>query len=137
MTIKEFLEKARENENKKLKFVELEVENFGEITFTRPKQSDILEYLSNVTKASDYNEETDAVRNVDMQKMNTAASKLVYSSCSLFQSKEIRDEYKELSPFDIPSHLFGYGETMRLAGEIVDAFDGKKVKEKVEADIKN
>lgn len=136
MEFQEFLNKVRENEEKRLKFIELEVTGIGNMVFTRPKNSDLLEYITDVTKSSKYGKDGE-VEEMDYEKMVVASNKLVYNSCGFLQKKEIRDEYKNYSPYDIPSVIFGFEETIRLASEISDKFGAVKAKEELEDDIKN
>lgn len=136
MEFQEFLNKVRENEEKRLKFIELEVAGIGNMVFTRPKNSDLLGYITDVTKSSKYGKNGE-VEEMDYEKMVVASNKLVYNSCDFLQKKEVRDEYKNYSPYDIPAQIFGFEETIRLASEISDKFGAVKAKEELENDIKN
>lgn len=139
LNISQFLEKAIENEMKRVKITEIEVENFGLIEFIRPKEGTILKYLSNAIRTTKVikNENDIEVEKIDMEELSDLASEFVYQCCPLLQAKEIRNQYSSNEPYDIPSLIFGTTETLTLAGKLVDIFNGVKVKEKIDETVKN
>ena len=138
MQLQDFLNKVREKEENKLKLIEIEVENFGKIEFMRPKTQDLLKCMSETAESNTViKTEEGNLEKTDIKGILDAAKELVYNSCSLLQSKEIRDQYSNLHPYDIPVEIFGITETISIAAEIMEKFSGSKEVEKLENDIKN
>lgn len=154
----EFLEKARNYEEKKVKIAIINVEDFGEIEVQRPTANVMLKYqkemlsaIKNVEldnkKADDADkDETDAdkmkkikmdTNNIDYEKFAKASSAFVYNSCSYIRNKAVRDMYPSVAFEDIPLNLFGENNIISIASQIYNAFNGKKEAKEVAETIKN
>lgn len=127
LDLQTFLEKAREKEEKKIRVAEIEVKDFGLVEFIRPKDKQMMKYMTNITNSN----------KDDMQIMTDIAKEFVYLSCPILQNKELQEEFNVKMPFETPVALFGFMETMNLANEIFKKFNGIKVFEETEAEIKN
>lgn len=138
MQLQDFLNKTRENEAKKLKIAEIEVEGFGKVEFIRPKVQQMIEYLNKTTNATvKIKTEEGVMEKTNFEEMVEAAKEFVYNSCSLLQAKEMGEMYKDIYPLDLPLEVFGINETVVLASKIADKFCISEEIEKVEEDIKN
>ena len=138
MQLQDFLNKARENESKKLKIIEIEVEGFGKIEFSRPTVNELVEYTNKVAGAvTTIQTDEGTIKRQSYEDVVQASKELVYNSCSLLQASETRDNFKGLSPYDIPLEVFGITKTIELATEISDKFDPSERIKKMEDDIKN
>ena len=127
MDLQTFLAKARAKEEKKLLITEIEVKDFGMVEFVRPKDEEMMKYMTSVTNA---NKE-------DIKIMSDISKEFVYLCCPILQKTEIQREFDIKMPFETPIVLFGFMETMNLAGEIFTKFNGIEVVEEVEETIKN
>lgn len=149
MDLQEFIRKAREKESKKLKITQIEIEGFGLVEFQRPALKDILNYVDDISNATETEIEVigeteegepktkETVKNQDMKKILEASSKFVYLSCSLLRSKEVRAEFKVGDPYELPVEVFGFDEVIEVAGEILEVFNGNKEIKKIDEEIKN
>jgi len=133
MGLETFLQKARAKEAKKVKVTKIDVEDFGEVEFVRPKDEVILDYMEIATEILDGDEV--AIKNI--KNVVKESSKFIYLCCPEFQKKEVREEFGEEDPFQGPAKLFGLTEVVSLGAELFSIFDGIDTKEELEEDIKN
>lgn len=136
LSLKTFIEKAIEHEMKRVKIVEIEVENFGLIEFIRPKEGVLINYLSDALKASNTDKTSGKVE-TDIKHLLNTASELVYNCCPLLQAKEVRKQYPDREPYDIPAILFGITETIDLAGKLNDVFSMGGTLQAIADEVKN
>lgn len=138
MELQDFLNKVREKEANKLKIIEIEVEGIGKVEFHRPSTKDLINCMKATSEATTRIEtEEGKYEKNDFGAILEASKELVYNSCSLLQSEQIREEYKNLYPTDIPVEVFGITETVEIAAELMEKFSATKEIEKMENDIKN
>ncbi len=138
MQLQDFLNKVREKESKRLKIIEIEVEDIGKIEFTRPLSQDLIKCMSETAEATKtIKTDEGVIEKQDMEVILSAAKELVYNSCSLLQAEETREHFKAVHPYDIPVEIFGITKTIEIAAEIMEKFGGDKEIEKLENDIKN
>lgn len=138
MELQDFLNKVREKEANKLKMIEIEVENIGKIEFHRPSTNELINCMKITSEATKTIEtEEGKYQQSDFKAILEASKELVYNSCSLLQSEQIRSEYKNLYPTDIPVEIFGITKTVEIAAELMEKFSATKEIEKMENDIKN
>lgn len=151
MEIKDFLLKVKENEAKKLKLIQINVEGYGNIEFMRPKTEDMFSYYtamanSNINIDTEKEENTKAQNLKDMgleelPKIVKASSTLIYNCSSFLKSKELRNMYPGIHNFDIPVEIFGWNKVIEIASQIIDRFGGseevKKDIDLVDTEIKN
>ncbi len=122
----EFLRKARDKKANEIKVIGMEVKDIGVIEFTRPTNEYILKFMERVDSSNGkFTEEFNHFK------------ELLYTHCSLLQKKELREEFKVNSPYDLVTEIFGINETAELANEFMEKFGfGDADKEETE-DIKN
>lgn len=151
MEIKDFLLKVKENEAKKLKLIQINVEGYGNIEFMRPKTEDMFSYYtamanSNINIDTEKEENTKAQNLKDMgleelPKIVKASSILIYNCSSFLKSKELRNMYPGIHNFDIPVEIFGWNKVIEIASQIIDRFGGseevKKDIDLIDNEIKN
>lgn len=151
MEIKDFLLKVKENEAKKLKLIQINVERYGNIEFMRPKTEDMFSYYtamanSNINIDTEKEENTKPQNLKDMgleelPKIVKASSTLIYNCSSFLKSKELRNMYPGIHNFDIPVEIFGWNKVIEIASQIIDRFGGseevKKDIDLVDTEIKN
>lgn len=150
ITLEEIIEKLTEKEEKKIKVTQVEVQEFGLIEFIRPKDDKIIEYVADIAKAVEQEEEISnisedetteknlkKIKKIDLKQLLEASSKFVYQCCPLLQKKEIRDMYKGAIPYEIPGQIFGMNETIELASKLIDIFEGKKATTETIETVKN
>lgn len=142
MTLQEFINRARQKEEQKIKAVTLEVVDFGEITFTRPTKEELMEYtqvMMDMYQEANKNENTELGVDfkIDYIEMVKVASKLVYNCCPMIREKEVREMYPKNEFIEIPELIFGANEVIRLAGKLHKAFSGLQEAKKTIDDIKN
>ena len=138
MQLQDFLNKVRENESKRLKIIEIEVDGIGKVEFTRPLSKDLIKCMSETAGATKtIKTDEEVIKKTDIEAMLSTAKELVYNSCSLLQAEETREQFKTLHPYDIPVEIFGITKTIEIAAEIMEKFGGEKEIEKLEDDIKN
>lgn len=149
--LKDFLKKAAENEEKKVKVTHIDVKNFGLIEFIRPREGVMIDYLEEVTDAVDitkektYEEENEKKKvlvekensKVKMRSLIEAAEKFVYLCCPMLQAKETLETYSNMSPYEIPTAVFGHNLTIDIANKLNNIFDGTETRKKVKEEIKN
>ncbi|MBE1305839.1 hypothetical protein G4W71_17690 [Clostridium botulinum] len=126
ITLEDFIKKATNRYNKRKKVVEIEVEEFGALTFTRPSDSDILEFkntLANSIKMS----KDESIDKLDYRQMLNASKELIYNSCEFLHSNELMQDLECGEPFDIPIKVFGIDGTIQLAQKINEAFEDSNV----------
>lgn len=147
----EFLEKARNYEEKKVKIAIINVEGFGEIEVQRPTANVMLKYqkemlsaIKNVELDNKKADDADKMKkikmdtnNIDYEKFAKASSAFVYNSCSYIRNKAVRDMYPSVAFEDIPLNLFGENNIISIASQIYNAFNGKKETKEVAETIKN
>lgn len=150
MTLEQFIQKARENEEKKVKITTMNIAGFGEVEFQRPNTSVLLKFQSELTtgykKEISIDEEQEeqeeqaqktSTSDIDMLKFAKASSAFIYNTCSMMRTKEIRDMFKKIYPEDIPLELFNVSDVITIAVDIFNKFEGKKEVKEIKEDIKN
>ena len=111
------------------------------IEFARPREGVILDFLNEISKGVEVTQDKSASAKestkADLKILLEAAQKFVYLCCPMLQAKEVRDKFKSITPYEIPTAVFGYNQTQDLANELSDIFDGTATRKKVEEEIKN
>lgn len=131
ITLEEFIAKATAKHNNKKMFVDLYIdEEFGQVTFKRPSNNDILQYINNVSKSISFDKEGNMIGQ-DTVLMFEASKELVYISCSYLQNKELHNMLGVTDPLDVVAEVFGVQNTIDLATKIKDAFDGESIRDEI------
>lgn len=141
LTLEDIIEKLNKNEEKKIKITHIDVKNFGLMEFVRPHDNDILQYLSDLTNTVEFEENLETsekkIKKIDLRKSLDISSEFIYKCCPMLQKKEIRDIHSNLSPYDIPSQIFGINETIELATQLNEIFEGASEISQKKETIKN
>ena len=147
MTLEEFIKKAKEKENNKIKIVHLEVKEFGKIEFIRPKESDLIKFNNDLAscidveyKGIDNEEEREkgiGIESFDFSKYATVSSEFIYKCCSFLREKEVRDMYPDTEFYNIPLVVFGQNEVIKIASELNNQFKGIETRKEVTEAVKN
>jgi len=149
MQLQEFIDKAREKREKRIKVVQIDIKDIGLVEFQRPEEKDslaymnklnsssrtIIEHLGTNEKGEPLKREIEEPENVEV--ILNASTEFVYKTCSFFRAKELREEVKDGNFFAVPSLFLETSEVIELASKIIDKFDSQKEKEKDEEEIKN
>ncbi|MBN3398156.1 hypothetical protein CF074_10790 [Clostridium botulinum] len=126
ITLEDFIKKATDKYNNRKKVVDIEVENFGLLTFKRPSDADLLEFkntLANSIKMS----KDESIDKLDYGQMLNASKELIYNSCEFLHSNELMQDLECGEPCDIPIKVFGIDGTIQLAQKINEAFEDSNV----------
>ncbi|NCI22164.1 hypothetical protein EJM73_19490 [Clostridium botulinum] len=126
ITLEDFIKKATDKYNNRKKVVDIEVENFGLLTFKRPSDADLLEFkntLANSIKMS----KDESIDKLDYGQMLNASKELIYNSCEFLHSNELMQDLECGEPFDLPVKVFGIDGTIQLAQKINEAFEDSNV----------
>lgn len=136
LTLEDFRRKAIQRNRDKLMYKDIEVEGYGKIIFKRPSENEILAYMDKVSGAITVDEYENVVEQ-DMTQMLEAGKELLYPNCAFLQDKELHEALEIQDPLDVVSKVFGIQGTMDIASKMMDAFEGTKVQEQVDDEIKN
>jgi hypothetical protein len=136
LTLEDFRRKAIEKSKSKLAFKDIAIEGYGVITFKRPPENQILAYMDKVAAAIT-TDENEHVVGQDMTQLLEAAKELIYPNCAFLQDKELHEALSIKDPLDIVTGVFGVQGAMSLASQIMDAFEGEKIQEQAEQEVKN
>lgn len=140
VNLETFLNKVMEKEAKKVKITSVDIEGIGEVEFHRPKESQLIRYTNEIPRCylGDIKEKEEiSLDKLDMEGMSLNASELIYDSCSFFRAKELRDMYKDVEFIKLPLIILGTTETIRVANIINEAFNGIKITQNTDEEIKN
>lgn len=147
MTLQEFIKKAKEKENNKVKIVHFEVEGFGKIEFIRPTESDLIKFNNDLASCIDveYKGISDEekrkkeinIESFDFSKYAAVSSEFIYKCCSFLREKEVRDMYPDTEFYDIPLVVFGQNEVIKIASELNNQFKGVETRKEVTEAVKN
>ena len=127
MSLQTFIEKAKAKEAKRVKVTKIDIEDFGEVEFSRPKEEVLLDFMSIAE-----NRENIAIKDAVLE-----SSKFIYLCCPNMQAKEVREQYSDIEPTQIPARLFGLTNSAQIAVELFEKFDGVKLVEETEEAVKN
>ncbi|APH22912.1 hypothetical protein [Clostridium botulinum] len=134
ITLKDFIKKATDKYNKRRKVMDIEVEGFGLLTFTRPSDSDLLKFKDILANSIKMNKD-ESIDKLDYGRMLDASKELVYSSCEFLHNNELMESLECGEPFDIPVKIFGIDGTIQLAQRVNEQFEDSNAE--IEKTIKN
>lgn len=142
--LKSFIEKARRNKSKREKGVVKDVPEYGELTFIRPREEYILNFMSSLggtTIRSNEDPKIDSsdIDLEDLKPMGKHSSEFLLHCCPFFRSKELLDIYDVGVPEDLALEVLGFSYCIDLAFELLNDFsDGfKKDRDETKNIIKN
>lgn len=130
ITLEDFINKATNKYKNRKMSVDIPVDGFGELTFNRPSDNDLLEYLNNVAKGVKADKDGN-ILDTDLTVMVEASQVLVYKTCDYLHNKELQENLEIVDPLDTPIRVFGATRTMEIAEKISNAFENDGIKETV------
>lgn len=136
LTLDSFRKKAIEKHKNRKKVAYIEVEGFGQVQFERPSNDQILKYMTGIGNSIKTNADGEVLKQ-DLNAMADYSKEIVYLNCKFLQDKELREVYEIKDPLETPLEVFGIQETINIASEMGDAFEGEKIQNDVDESIKN
>lgn len=131
ITFDEFVAKATAKKNSKKLTADIYVsDEFEYVTFNRPSNNEILQYINNVSKSIIIDNDGN-MTGQDTILMFDASKELVYATCPFLKKKELHEALEVVDPFDVVAEVFGVQNTIDLATKIKDEFDGENIKNEV------
>ncbi len=131
ITFDEFVTKAQAKKSNKKLVADIYIdEEFGSVTFNRPTNNQILEYINGISNAVTVDKEGNAVGQ-DFAKMFEASKEIVYATCPFLQKKELHEALEIVDPFDSVEEVFGIQITIEIAEKLISEFDGTNIKDEV------
>ena len=107
---------------------EIDIPEYGLVTFTRPTDDRSLEYLNASANAVKIDREG-TIQSTDLIFMNEAAKPFIYFSCPYLQNTDLQEALNIKDPLDTPAKVFGANNLIDIANLIKQKFgDGTKVK---------
>lgn len=128
LSLDEFINKVLEKDANKKKEEEIDIPEYGLVTFTRPTDDRSLEYLNASANAVKIDREG-TIQSTDLIFMNEAAKQFIYFSCPYLQNTDLQEALNIKDPLDTPAKVFGANNLIDIANLIKQKFgDGTKVK---------
>ena len=128
LSLDEFINKVLEKDANKKKEEEIDIPEYGLVTFTRPTDDRSLEYLNASANAVKIDREG-TIQSTDLIFMNEAAKPFIYFSCPYLQNTDLQEALNIKDPLDTPAKVFGANNLIDIANLIKQKFgDGTKVK---------
>lgn len=125
MQLQDFLNKAKTKKANEKKVVNIEIKELGAVEFIRPKHGDILDFMDKTDKGDE-----------SVKEMMQATYEMLYLHCPVLQSKELRDEFKPNSPYDLVPELFGITQAGEILEKFMAAFDMGETEKKIDEEVK-
>ena len=133
MSLEDFIKKGLERSEGIKKEADINIEGYGLITFIRPTEDNMLEFLDAQANALKMNKDEEII-GTNYKLLTNAAREFIYFSCPFLQNPELHRAWGIKDPLDAPAKAFGIENLSSIAKQIKDTFgDGKKTKE----DLKN
>lgn len=127
ITLQEFIKKAQDKVKNKKMVIDVDVPSMDcKITVTRPEEDELLQYLSDVTKAIKA-DKAGNVLDTDIKQMYDASKVLIYSNCAYLKDQELHEALEIKEPLDIIPKLFQHEEVIEIAQDIYSQFADKEV----------
>lgn len=133
ISLEDFIKKGLERSEGIKKEANINIEGYGFITFIRPIEDNILEFLDAQANAIKMNKDEEII-GTNYKLLTNAAREFIYFSCPFLQNPDLHKAWGIKDPLDAPAKAFGIENLSGIAKQIKDEFgDGKKTKE----DLKN
>ncbi|MCB2310652.1 hypothetical protein LGL55_05885 [Clostridium tagluense] len=134
LTLEDFITKATEKKSSRKLVTEIEVEGYGNITFTRPSENQLLTYATKNSRAirtkQNEKEEREVVE-MNFEILLEASKDLIYNSCSFLQNTELQKAMGSIDPLDVVTSVFSITDAIELATKINDIFSDGEIEEKL------
>ena len=130
LTLEDFINKAKNKYQNRKMSIDIEVDDFGPITFNRPSDSDFLEYINELAKSVRADKQGN-IHDTDLTIIAEASNVLVYKTCPYLHNKDLQTALEVFDPLETPSKLFGVTNVIDIAEKISDAFESAQITDKV------
>lgn len=131
VTLNDFIKKAVDKQSNKKMEADIPILDYGEITFKRPTNDQMLEYMNISMNAVKMDKDRNVI-STDYASLNEAAKQFIYFTCPFLQNQELQDSLGVKDPFDTPVEAFGIENIAGIATQIQNEFrDKKRVKEEI------
>ncbi len=131
LSLEEFINQGLERESSKKKEADIPIEGWGVITFIKPTEDNLLEFLNAQANAIKMNKDEEII-GTNLRAITEAAKGFIYFSCPYLQNPELHKAWGIQDPLDVPVKAFGVENLPNIANKIKDTFgDGKKTKKKI------
>lgn len=131
LSLAEFINQGIEKESKVKKEVDLPIEGCGIVTFVKPTQDRLLEFLNSQANSVRMNKNEEII-GTNLIYLTEASKEFIYFCCPFLQNPELQKAWDIVDPLDTPVKAFGIENLIGIANQIKDAFgDEKETKNKI------
>lgn len=131
ISLEDFIKKGLEKSEGIKKEADINIEGYGLITFIRPTEDNLLEFLDAQANAIKMNKDEEII-GTNYKLLTNAAREFIYFSCPLLQNPDLHKAWGIKDPLDAPIKAFGIENLSSIAKQIKDTFgDGAKTKEQL------
>lgn len=126
LSLAEFINQGIERESKTKKEVDLEIEGCGIITFVRPTQDRLLEFMNSQANSVRMNKDEEII-GTNLIYLTEASKEFVYFSCPFLQDADLQKAWGIVDPLDTPVKAFGIENLIAIASQVKEAFGDEKI----------
>lgn len=131
LSLAEFINQGIEKESKMKKEVDIQIEGCGIVTFIKPTQDRLLEFINAQANSVRMNKDEEII-GTNLICLIEAAKEFIYFCCPFLQDAELQKAWNIVDPLDTPSKAFGIENLAGIANQIKDAFgDEKETRKKI------
>ena len=131
ISLEDFIKKGLEKSEGIKKEADINIEGYGLITFIRPTEDNLLEFLDAQANAIKMNKDEEII-GTNYKLLTNAAREFIYFSCPLLQNPDLHKAWGIKDHLDAPIKAFGIENLSSIAKQIKDTFgDGAKTKEQL------
>jgi hypothetical protein len=130
LSLDEFINKGLEKETNRKKEVDINIEGLGPVTFTKPTEDEMLEFLNAQANSFKINKNEEIIGS-DLISLTAASKGFIYFHCPFLQNTQLHEAWGIKDPLDTPARAFGIENLPDIAGRIKDAFEDPTVKTKI------
>lgn len=131
-----FIEKALRKQEERKKPFELEVGDYGLVSFNYPNTNQLLNYMDDSAKAVTLDSEGNLLSQ-EIAQIVEASKELVFNCCPILKNSELQAKLGIEDPLDTPIVVFGIDEVTNIAAKIAEKAQGSKVQNEVVQEVKN
>lgn len=126
LSLAEFINQGIEKESKTKKEVDLPIEGCGIVTFIKPTQDRLLEFMNAQANAVRMNKEEEII-GTNLIHLTEASKEFIYFCCPYLQNPELQKAWDIVDPLDTPVKAFGIENLIAIASQVKEAFGDEKV----------
>lgn len=136
ITLDDFIKKVTQKYQNRKNSMDIDAENIGVLTFSRPSENMLLGYMNRVGSAVVSDKDGNVISQ-DLNVMLEASKELIYSTCSFLNNDELQKSLDVVDPLDIVTKVFGITKAIDIAGQIASEFMDEETQKKIEKAVKN